>query len=144
MIGNGSRVKIHYRLSVEGRLIDSSKGRDPLEYVQGAGQIVAGLESHLARLKPGDKTKVAVPPEQAYGEYKKEAVQKIPRDAFEESDGLDVGRIIQGKTLEGQEFSATIKSVEGDEITLDLNLPLAGQTLLFEVEILEAEDSGLD
>ena len=144
MIGNGSRVKIHYRLSVEGRLIDSSKGRDPLEYVQGAGQIVAGLESHLARLKPGDKTKVAVPPEKAYGEYKKEAVQKIPRDAFEESDGLEVGRIIQGKTLEGQEFSATIKSVEGDEITLDLNHPLAGQTLLFEVEILEAEDSGLD
>jgi FKBP-type peptidyl-prolyl cis-trans isomerase SlyD len=144
MIEDGSRVKIHYRLSVEGRLIDSSEGRDPLEYVQGAGQIVQGLEIHLARLKPGDKTKVAVPPEQAYGDYNEEAVQKIPRDAFEDSDGLEVGRIIQGSTREGQEFSATIKSLEGDEITLDLNHPLAGQTLLFEVEILEAENPGLD
>ena len=58
MIGNGARVKIHYRLSVEGRLIDSSEGREPLEYVHGAGQIVPGLESHLARLNPGIKPKL--------------------------------------------------------------------------------------
>jgi FKBP-type peptidyl-prolyl cis-trans isomerase SlyD len=138
MIEDGARVKIHYRLSVEGRLIDSSEGREPLEYVQGAGQIVPGLEKHLARLKPGDKTKVAVPPEQAYGAYHADAVQKLPKSAFEDIDGMEVGRIIQGKTLEGQEFSATVKSLEGDEVTLDLNHPLAGQTLLFEVDILEA------
>jgi FKBP-type peptidyl-prolyl cis-trans isomerase SlyD len=141
MIGNGAKVKIHYRLSVEGRLIDSSEGREPLEYVQGAGQIVAGLESHLARLKPGDKTKVAVPPEQGYGAFNEEAIQKVPKEAFEDSGGLEVGRIIQGKTVEGQEFSATVKSVEGEEITLDLNHPLAGQTLFFEVEIVEATSS---
>jgi len=140
MIKNGANVKIHYKLSVGGKLVDSSEGRDPLSYVQGAGQIVAGLENHLAKMRQGDRTKVSVPPEEAYGNLNEDAVQVLPKDAFDNVDGLEVGRMIQGATSEGQEFSATIRSVDGDDVTLDLNHPLAGQTLVFEVEVLEVTD----
>ena len=140
MIKDGARVKIHYKLSVGGRLVDSSEGRDPLSYVQGAGQIVSGLEKHLAKMLQGDKTKVSVPPEEAYGNLNQDAIQVLPRDAFDHADGLEVGRMIQGVSSEGQEFSATIRSVDGDDVTLDLNHPLAGQTLVFEVEVLEVTD----
>lgn len=140
MIREGASVKIHYKLSVGGRLVDSSEGRDPLSYVQGAGQIVAGLEKHLAKMRQGDRTKVTVPPEEAYGNLNEDAVQILPKDAFDSADGLEVGRMIQGATSDGQAFSATIRSVEEDEVTLDLNHPLAGQTLVFEVEVLEVTD----
>jgi FKBP-type peptidyl-prolyl cis-trans isomerase 2 len=140
MIANGARVTIHYRLSVDGKLIDSSEGREPLSYTQGQGQIVAGLERHLAGLSAGAKTKVKVPPSEAYGELNQDAIQTLPRHAFEDPKGLEVGRMIQGKTLEGQAFSATVRSIEDDEVTLDLNHPLAGRTLLFEVEILDVVD----
>ena len=141
MIENGDKVKIHYRLSVDGRLLDSSEGREPLTYTQGEGQIVPGLERHLARLNPGDETEVEVPPEQAYGSWKEDAIQTLPRDAFDNPEGLQVGRIIQGRTLEGQAFTATIQRLDRDEVTLDLNHPLAGRTLKFEVEILEVSRS---
>ena len=137
MIENGVTVKIHYKLSVDGDLIDSSEGREPLVYVQGAGQIVPGLEKHLAVLNCGDETRVEVPPEEAYGAFNEDAIQTLPKDAFEDNDGFEVGRMIQGKTLEGQEFSATVRSMGGDEVTLDLNHPLAGRILVFEVEIVE-------
>jgi len=141
MIANGAQVKIHYKLYVDGKLVDSSEGREPLTYIQGQGQIVPGLESQLSELDPGDTARVEVEPEQAYGAVNEDAVQTLPRDAFEDPSGLEVGRIIQGKTLEGQAFTATVRSLEGAEVTIDLNHPLAGRTLLFEVEILEVLDS---
>jgi FKBP-type peptidyl-prolyl cis-trans isomerase 2 len=140
MISNGARVSIHYKLFVDGELIDSSEGRDPLSYTQGQGQIVSGLERHLAKLSPGDRTTVEVSPEDAYGPSKVDAIQTLPKHAFEDANGLKVGRMIQGRTLEGQAFSATVRGIEDDEVTLDLNHPLAGKTLLFEVEILEVAD----
>jgi FKBP-type peptidyl-prolyl cis-trans isomerase 2 len=137
MISNGARVSIHYRLFVDGKMVDSSEDRGPLNYTQGQGQIVAGLERHLAQLNAGDKTTVEIPPEDAYGLMNEDAIQKLPKQAFEDSDGLEEGRMIQGRTLEGQAFSATIRKVEGDEVTLDMNHPLAGKNLVFEVEIIE-------
>jgi len=137
MISEGARVKIHYKLSVDGELVDSSEQREPLAYVQGEGQIIAGLESHLVGLGTGDVTRVEVPPEEAYGLRNEDAIQTVPRDAFEDSTALEVGKMIKGTTLEGQSFSATVQKIGDDQVTLDLNHPLAGRTLGFEVEILE-------
>ena len=144
MIKEGSTVKIHYTLAVDGKQIDDSKSRGPLSYVQGAGQIVRGLEEHLAELQAGDVTRVEVPQEKAYGVRNEEAVQVLPLDAFENPDGLQVGAMIEGATAEGQRFSAMVKGVDENNVTLDLNHPLAGKTLLFEVEILEVSDSGTE
>lgn len=140
MIAEGARVTIHYKLTVDGILIDNSEGREPLTYTQGQGQIVAGLERHLAGLSAGDRTRVEVPSKDAYGPLREDAVQMLPKQAFEDPDTLVVGRMIQGKTLEGQAFSATIRSIKGDEVTLDLNHPLAGKDLLFEIEIVKVTE----
>ena len=137
MIANGARVTINYKLSVDGKLVDSTEGREPLTYTQGQRQIVTGLERHLATLSPGARTKIKIQPEDAYGPLNEDAIQTLPKHAFEDPSGLEVGRMIQGKTLEGQAFSATVRRIEGEEVTLDLNHPLAGKILLFEVEILE-------
>ena len=144
MIKAGSKVAIHYTLTVDGRQIDDSKTRGPLIYVQGAGQIVKGLESHLAGLRAGDVTAVEVPPEQAYGVRNEEAVQVLPLDAFENSDGLRVGSMIEGTTAEGERFSALVQRVEENEVTLDLNHPLAGKILAFKVEILEVSEEKVE
>jgi FKBP-type peptidyl-prolyl cis-trans isomerase SlyD len=140
MIANGATVTIHYKLTVDGMLVDSSEGREPLTYTQGQGQIVPGLERHLEGLSAGARTKVKIPPEDAYGELNEDAIQTLPKSAFEESKGLEVGRMIQGRTVEGQSFSATIRRIDENNVTLDLNHPLAGRTLLFEVEILKVTD----
>jgi FKBP-type peptidyl-prolyl cis-trans isomerase 2 len=144
MIRAGSKVAIHYTLSVDGRQIDDSKTRGPLTYVQGAGQIVKGLEVHLEGLQAGDVTEVEVPPEEAYGVRNEEAVQVLPLDAFENSDGLRVGSMIEGTTAEGEKFSARVQELDENKVTLDLNHPLAGKALAFKVEILEVSEEEVE
>jgi FKBP-type peptidyl-prolyl cis-trans isomerase SlyD len=137
MIKTGSKVSIHYKLSVEGNVVDSSEGRDPLTYVQGSDQIILGLEDHLEGMNAGDQTKVSIPAEKAYGTHDPEAVHDFPKDAFESPEKISVGMTVQGTSQQGQPFSAVVTKVSDDEVTLDLNHPLAGKTLEFEVSVVD-------
>jgi len=137
-IQNGSKVTIHYKLTVEGQMVDTSEGKDPLEYVQGQGQIISGLEKELEGLDSGAKKQVTVAPENGYGHRDPAAIQKVPRTAFADADKLQVGAMVQGQAGE-QTFSAIIAELTDEEVTLDTNHPLAGKTLDFDIEVVNVE-----
>lgn len=137
MIKEGSEVKLHYTLTVEDEVIDSSRQRgEPISYVHGQGQIVPGLEEQLEGMAAGDTKKADVPPEKGYGPRRPDAMQTVPKGSFQDPSGLKQGDVVSGQA-QGQPFQATVAEVGEEEITLDLNHPLAGKTLHFDVEILE-------
>lgn len=137
-IQNGSKVSIHYAVKVDGVLVDTSKERGPLSYVQGEGQIVPGLEGKLLGMEVGERKSVTVTPEEGYGPREDEAVKRVPRAAFADVEQLQVGSIVQG-SVEGQAFQAVVMAIDASDVTLDLNHPLAGKTLEFDVEVVAIE-----
>lgn len=138
MIPNGSVVSVHYTLKVDGDVIDSSSGQEPLVYTQGDGQIISGLEDQVGRLQQGDKRDLEIPAVAGYGEHDPNAVRQVPKEAFQETQKLVVGSVVQGES-EGEPFQAVITAVGGNDVTLDFNHPLAGKTLHFEVEVVNVE-----
>lgn len=134
-IAANSVVAIHYKLSDErGVILDASPADQPLYYLHGAGNIIAGLERALTGRAPGEQFVAVIPPDEAYGERIEEMVQQVPRDMFRENQDIEVGMRFSGTTPEGQ-LSVVVTEVEGDQITLDGNHPLAGKTLHFEVTV---------
>lgn len=140
-ISNNKVVLIHYTLTNdEGEQLDSSHGQDPLAYIHGMGNIIPGLENALAGLKAGDTLKVSIPPADGYGELDNEMIQTVPRSAFEGVDEILPGMQFQAQSPEGMQL-VTVIDVDGDDIILDGNHPMAGMTLHFDVEITEIRDA---
>lgn len=137
-ISKGVRVQMHYTLTVDGKTVDSSQRNKPLSFIHGEHKIIAGLEKRLAGLKAGDSKKVTIPPEDAYGPRREEGIQTVPSSTFSDPNTLKVGGLVQG-SIEGNPFRARVLQIEKNTITLDLNHPLAGKTLEFEVEIVSVE-----
>jgi FKBP-type peptidyl-prolyl cis-trans isomerase SlyD len=132
-------VHMHYTLKDdEGRTIDTSDGKEPLAFIQGIGNVIPGLENALEGKKTGDKLSVTVSPDDANGERNDEMVQQVSKSGFNAADGeeLTVGMQVQIETNNGKSI-AMVSKIEGEEVTLDLNHPLAGVTLNFDVEITE-------
>jgi len=138
---HGTTVKFHYTLTVDGKQIESSVGKEPLSATLGSGQIIPGLEEALANMKAGDKRSVTIAPEKGYGPYHDEGVQKVPKTAFKDMPGLKVGMMVTGQS-NGRTFQARVKTVGDKDITLDLNHPLAGKTLNFDVEVVSVQTAG--
>lgn len=139
MIQNGSIVKMHYTLTVEGQVADSSAGGEPLEFEQGKGMIIVGLEEQLLGKKAGEKFSATIAPEKAYGFHNPQAVQAVPREAFgEQAKQFAPGGVISGE-MQGQPFQAFIVAVTDTDVTLDLNHPLSGKTLNFEIEVVSVD-----
>ncbi len=136
-IAANSVVLFHYTLTnAAGEQLDSSAGQEPLGYLHGAGNIIPGLENALAGKSVGDKLNVTVAPEEAYGTIKDELIQEVDRANFEGIDEIEPGMQFMAQTPWGQQ-PVTVVKVEGDVITLDGNHPLAGETLTFDVEVVE-------
>lgn len=134
-------ASFHYTLTNDaGDVLDSSDGREPLAYLHGAGNIVPGLESEMTGHSAGDKFKVDVAPENGYGNYIEELVQVVPAESFQGVDDLAVGMQFQAQTGQGA-IAVVVTAIEGDQVTVDGNHPLAGQTLHFEVEIAEVREA---
>jgi len=128
---------IHYTLTNDqGEVLDSSVDGDPLNYLEGAQNIISGLENALKPLSVGDKTKVSVEPTEAYGEHTPELVQDVPLEAFQGIEKVETGMQFHAQTESGPRV-IVVKDVSGDSATIDANHPLAGQTLHFDVEVLE-------
>jgi FKBP-type peptidyl-prolyl cis-trans isomerase SlyD len=132
-------VNIHYTLkNAAGEVLDSSEGRAPLAYIQGIGNLIPGLERELHGKKAGDKVNAIIAPADAYGEYDEAMLHTVPRSGFraeEGEEGPEVGLQVQLETEQGIVI-ATVTKVDGDDVTLDLNHPLAGEQLFFDVEIM--------
>ncbi|MCV2224750.1 FKBP-type peptidyl-prolyl cis-trans isomerase [Pseudomonas mercuritolerans] len=142
LIAANKAVSIDYTLTNDsGEVIDSSAGGAPLVYLQGAGNIIPGLEKALEGKAVGDELKVAVEPEDAYGEYAAELVSTLSRSMFEGVDELEVGMQFHASAPDGQMQIVTIRDLDGDDVTVDGNHPLAGQRLNFEVKIVDIRDA---
>ena len=136
VIQNGSTVTIHYTLNVDNKVVDSAIGRNSLTYVQGSGQIIPGLEEQLKDLKQGDKKHITLLPNKGYGPIDSEAFQNVPRKSFRNLKSLKIGGVVTGR-YQGKPVQATILAIDKKNVVLDLNHPLAGKTLEFDVEVLE-------
>jgi FKBP-type peptidyl-prolyl cis-trans isomerase SlyD len=133
-------VTIKYTLrDEEGAVLDSTDGRDPLTYLHGAGNLVPGVEEALEGKSPGEEVKVTVPPEKGYGTREDDNVRNVPIRKLP-AGKLQPGATVQLNTNHGP-VVAVIKAVKGDYVTLDLNHPLAGKTLRFELEVVEVRDA---
>jgi FKBP-type peptidyl-prolyl cis-trans isomerase SlyD len=131
-------VTIHSRLTLDdGSVADESFGGEPLVYLQGAQNIVAGLERQLAGKKVGDKLDVAVPANEGYGEYDPAAEQKVPKGQFPPTAELKVGMAFQTKGRNGQPMTVWVRTIKGDDVTITANHPMAGQRLNFSIEVLD-------
>lgn len=136
-IADESVVSMHYTLKDDkGETIDSSDGGEPLTYLQGAGNIIPGLEEALMGKKKGDKLKVTIAPDKGYGERDERLVQSIPKAQFQNGDRLKPGMQFQIRS-QGGPMVLTVVEVKDSEVVVDGNSPLAGQTLHFDVEITD-------
>lgn len=134
----GDTVRIHYKGTLtDGSEFDSSAGRDPLEFTIGGGQIIPGLDREIAGMAVGDCKTVTVAADDAYGQHRLEALQEVPRSRLPAEIDLTVGNRLQAVTQDGQQMVVTIAAVNEDTVTMDANHPLAGQDLVFEVELVE-------
>lgn len=140
-IANDKVVLIHYTLTDdEGKVLDSSEGQEPLAYLHGHGNIIPGLENALTGRSAGEKLSVTVAPIDGYGERDNDMVQSVPKSAFQGVDEILPGMQFQAQSPEGMQL-VTVLDVDGDEVILDGNHPMAGLTLNFAVEITEVRDA---
>jgi FKBP-type peptidyl-prolyl cis-trans isomerase SlyD len=144
-IAAGKVVSIHYTLKDDdGDVIDSSSGGNPLDYLHGSSNIVPGLEQALAGKGIGEKLTVAVAPGEGYGDRDERGVQVVPRDAFPAEMDIEEGMQLAVESPQGEEVPIWITAIEGDQITVDMNHPLAGVTLHFSVEIVGIRDASAE
>jgi FKBP-type peptidyl-prolyl cis-trans isomerase SlyD len=142
LIAPNKAVSIDYTLTNDaGEVIDSSAGGAPLVYLQGAGNIIAGLEKALLGKQAGDELDVSVEPEEAYGEYSAELVATLNRTMFEGVDELEIGMQFHASGPDGSMQIVTIRDLDGDDVIVDGNHPLAGQRLNFKVKVVEVRDA---
>lgn len=129
-------VSIHYTLTDnEGTELDSSKDREPLSYLHGAGTIIPGLEKALDGVDEGENLNVVLEPDDAYGEFNEELVQTVPKAAFEEVEKVEPGMQFQARGPDGSTQRITVVGMTEEGVTVDGNHPLAGQTLNFDVTV---------
>jgi FKBP-type peptidyl-prolyl cis-trans isomerase SlyD len=141
VVASDKVVLIHYTLTnEEGKVLDSSSGGDPLAYIHGHGNLIPGLEKQLEGRTPGDKLNVKLAPADGYGERDTGLVQRVPRRSFGGAS-VQPGMQFQAQTSSGETRVATVTGVQGDMVTVDMNHPLAGETLVFDVEIADIRDA---
>jgi len=134
-------VRMHYTLTNDaGEQLDSSQGGEPLAYLHGAKNIIAGLEAELEGKEQGAALKVTVQPGQAYGEYQDQLKQEVEKSKFGEDFDLKEGEKFQAQTEQGPIIGAVIE-IKDDTVIVDFNHDLAGVTLHFDVEIMEVRDA---
>lgn len=134
----GDTVAVHYTGTLDnGEVFDSSRGRDPLEFQVGSGQVIAGFDRAVEGLAVGESREVRLEPAEAYGQPQDDLLVDVPADHFPDGQEPEVGQHVQVQVAPGQSRVARIAEVGGDTVRLDLNHPLAGQTLTFAVELVD-------
>lgn len=136
----GDVVRVHYTGKLgDGRVFDSSEGRDPIEFTLGSGQVIPGFEQAVSGMAPGDERSITIPADRAYGERKDELTLVVDRAELPNEIEPEVGQQLQ-LSQEGQSFVVTITDVSSEDITLDANHPLAGEDLTFELQLVGIAD----
>ncbi|MCB0340910.1 MAG: peptidylprolyl isomerase [Pseudobdellovibrionaceae bacterium] len=137
----GMVVTMDYTLTNDqGEVLDSSKGREPLPYLHGHRNIITGLEKVIEGKAKGDQLNVKVAPAEGYGERDESLVQVVPKSEFEGAGELEVGMQFQTHTQDGLQIFQIVK-IAGEDVTVDGNHPLAGESLHFEVTITDVREA---
>jgi FKBP-type peptidyl-prolyl cis-trans isomerase SlyD len=140
-ITNDSVVSIHFGVAeVDGNALDSTENGAPLDYIQGAGYLVPGLEAELAGKEVGDKFDVKLEAIDAYGEFQEALVQQVPRNLFEGVDSIEVGMSFQADTDQGPR-TVEVTEVTDEMVSIDANHPLAGMALQFVGEVVAIREA---
>lgn len=133
-------VKVHYTGKLNnGQVFDSSLQRGPLEVKLGQGSLIPGFEKELIDMSVNEKKTVTIPKEEAYGDIKKELFQSVKKEQLPESIKPEIGMTLVASTPDGSEQQVVIVDVKDDHIVLDANHPLAGQDLIFELELIDIQ-----
>jgi FKBP-type peptidyl-prolyl cis-trans isomerase SlyD len=138
-VSAGKTVKVNYTVTVDGKVVDSSKGREPLTFKAGEGQIIPGFEKAVIGMKAGEKKSFKVSPEEGYGKEDPSAIQNVPKDRLPKGIEPKAGMTLQARTKDGRQIPAKIMEVKKDVVVINLNHPLAGKTLNFDVEVIDVK-----
>ena len=137
-VKKGDTVKVHYHGKLTtGETFDSSDGKQPLEFKVGDGDVIKGFEEGVMGMKIGDKKTIQIPAEDAYGNKNEEMMIEFPKDRFPSDMNPEVGMPLTMSNGAGQNFRVTITEVKDDSVILDANHPLAGEELIFDMELVE-------
>ncbi|MEO0899801.1 MAG: peptidylprolyl isomerase [Bacteroidota bacterium] len=135
-------VSLNYTLkNAAGQILDTSEGREPLVYMHGVGALIPGLEKDLTGKEKGEKFQAVVEAKDAYGEVNQELIKVVNKSGFQGDEELKVGMQVQISTDTGHNHIASVTAIEGENVTLDLNHPLAGQQLFFDVEVVDIREA---
>lgn len=135
---DGDKVKVHYTGKFEdGAVFDSSVDRDPLEFTLGQGQVIPGFENGIKGMEIGEKKSITVSPEEGYGQRHDQNIIEVKKSVFPPDIVPEVGRQLQVQSPDGNRMNVVISDVKDETVTLDANHPLAGKTLVFDVELVE-------
>lgn len=138
MITQGSTVEVHYTgRFIDGEIFDSSEGKDPLQFQVGSGQIIPGFEEAIMGKNIGEKVSITIAPEQAYGQLREDLIVEVPVDKMPGT--VEVGQLLQADGGDGQVVQVIVKEVKEEVIIIDGNHPLAGQDLLFDIEVVSIQ-----
>ena len=142
-ISNGKVVTLTYRLKNDaGEMLDEADASSPFDYIHGGEQVVPGLEAALEGQKAGDKKKVTIEPEMAYGEIQDDLRMEVPRNKFPDNGSdLEAGMQFETGTPNGERMVFTVISVQKDSVNIDGNHPLAGQRLHFDLEVVSVREA---
>ena len=136
-IKQGDKVKVEYTGKLEdGTVFDTSEGREPLQFEVGAKQVIPGFEKAIEGMKKDDEKTFTLKADEAYGEPKPELSQEIPKDKLPKEPEPKEGMMLSVGTPDGRQMPARIAKVSEDKVTIDLNHPLAGKELTFEVKVV--------
>jgi peptidylprolyl isomerase len=136
----GNIVSVHYTGTFEdGEVFDSSQERGPLTFEVGGGQMIQGFDQAVLGMQPGESKKITLTPEEAYGPRSEELLIDIPLADFPPDMKLETGMMLQLTNQAGQPVPATIAEIGAESVTMDVNHPMAGKTLVFDIEIVEVQ-----
>ena len=139
VVMDGAVISLQYTLSGEdGETIESNKGQKPLKYTQGAKQIIPGLEKAVAGMKVGEEKRVEVKPEDGYGPVNDKAFHEFPKEKIP-AESLKVGAVLIATGPRGQSIPARVHQIKEKTVVVDMNHPMAGKTLVFDVKILDIQ-----
>ena len=143
VVKKGDQVKVHYTGTLEnGEQFDSSAGREPLGFQVGAGQMIAGFDSGVEGMSLGDKKKITIAPEDAYGTWNEENVIEFPRKNIPADIEIEKGQELMLQDQQGRPIPVVVHEVGEESVKLDANHRLAGKTLIFDVELVELNGNG--
>ncbi|MDW7732899.1 MAG: peptidylprolyl isomerase [Methanolobus sp.] len=139
-IKDGDTIKIDYTGTLDdGSVFDCSDNHEqPLEFTVGAGQVISGFEEAVRGMEEGEEKEFRIEPSEAYGEYNEDLAQEVPKTVIRSDMDIEVGMMLLVRTPDGREIPARVSEIGDEQVTLDMNHPLAGKALNFNIKVVEA------